>query len=167
LPTFERECRLTAGKPPPIRVARSGHCDQHGPDKAGRVSPFTSHTLEQARVHSALIEKNVTLHLSTNIRGAKDAVLMIGSTYGGPAHEMRCDTLVLVTARQATRSLYNDMVRTGGAPRPNLLGDALAPGLIADATFGGHLAARSFEANEQSIEDDIFRREMPSLTYNE
>jgi dimethylamine/trimethylamine dehydrogenase len=134
---------------------------------ASVVSPFTSHTLEQARVQSALIEKNVTLHLSTNIRGAKDAVLMIGSTYGGPAHEMRCDTLVLVTARQATRSLYNDMVRTGGAPRPNLLGDALAPGLIADATFGGHLAARSFEANEQSIEDDIFRREMPSLTYNE
>jgi acyl-CoA thioesterase len=60
---------------------------------------------------------------------------MVGSTYGGPAREMRFDTL--------------------------------APGLIADATFGGHLAARSFEANEQDIEDDMFRREMPSLTYNE
>jgi dimethylamine/trimethylamine dehydrogenase len=134
---------------------------------ASVVSPFTKNTLEQDRVQSALIEKNVTLHLSTNIQGARGATLMIGSTYGGPAREMRCDALVLVTARQATRGLYNDLVRTGGALEPVLLGDALAPGLIADATFGGHLAARSFEANEQDIEEDMFRREMPSLTYNE
>jgi dimethylamine/trimethylamine dehydrogenase len=134
---------------------------------ASVVSPFTKNTLEQDRVQSALIEKNVTLHLSTNIQGAKDGTLTIVSTYGGPAREMRCDTLVLVTARQATRGLYNDLVRTGEASEPVLLGDALAPGLIADATFGGHLAARSFEANEQDIEDDMFRREMPSLTCNE
>jgi dimethylamine/trimethylamine dehydrogenase len=134
---------------------------------ASVVSPFTEKTLEQVRVQSALIEKNFTLHLSTIIRGAKDGALMIGSTYGGPAREIRCDTLVLVTARQASRGLYDDLVRTGGASPPILLGDALAPGLIADATFGGHLAARSFEANEQGVEDDMFRREMPSLTYNE
>jgi dimethylamine/trimethylamine dehydrogenase len=134
---------------------------------ASVVSPFTEKTLEQVRVQSALIEKNVTLHLSAIIQGAKDGALMIGSTYGGPARKMRCDTLVLVTARQASRGLYDDLVRIGGASQPILLGDALAPGLIADATFGGHLAARSFEANEQGVENDMFRREMPSLTYKE
>ncbi|MEE9195064.1 MAG: hypothetical protein V3U44_04435 [Alphaproteobacteria bacterium] len=115
----------------------------------------------------ALIEKNVTLHPSASIQGAKDATLMIGSTYGGPAREMPCDPLVLVTARQATRGLYTDPVRAGGAAPPILLGDAPAPGLIADATFGGHLAARSFEANQQGIEMDMFRREMPSLAHHE
>lgn len=110
---------------------------------ASVVSPFTEKTLEQVRVQSALIEKNVTLHLSAIIRGAKDGALMIGSTYGGSARKMRCDTLVLVTARQASRGLYDDLVRIGGASPPILLGDALAPGLIADATFGGHLAART------------------------
>jgi hypothetical protein len=83
----------------------------------------------------SLIEKNVTLHPSASIQGAKGATLMIGSTYGGPARETPCD--------------------------------ALAPGLIADATFGGHLAARSLEANQQGNEMDMFRREMPSLAHHE
>jgi dimethylamine/trimethylamine dehydrogenase len=37
------------------------------------------------------------------------------------------------------------------------------PGLIADATFSGHLAARSYEADETEIETGKFMREMPSL----
>ncbi|MCP4391867.1 MAG: hypothetical protein GY802_26470, partial [Gammaproteobacteria bacterium] len=44
-----------------------------------------------------------------------------------------------------------------------VIGDGLAPGLIADAVYSGHLAARNFEADPQEIAAAIYRREMPSL----
>ena len=44
-----------------------------------------------------------------------------------------------------------------------LIGDAEAPGLIADAIFSGHLAAENFEAPAEEIEKAIYMREMPSL----
>ena len=54
-----------------------------------------------------------------------------------------------------------------GAPEPTLVvGDAEAPGLIADAIFSGHLAAENFESSEQEIEKAIFMREMPQLKQN-
>ena len=44
-----------------------------------------------------------------------------------------------------------------------VIGDALAPGLIADAVFSGHLAARNFLRNPEDIEKELFMREIPSL----
>ena len=44
-----------------------------------------------------------------------------------------------------------------------LIGDALAPGLIADAIYSGHLAAENFETPEIEIERAMYMREMPSL----
>ena len=44
-----------------------------------------------------------------------------------------------------------------------LIGDALAPGLIADAVFSGHQEAQEFEADPGVIEQGLFKREMPSL----
>ena len=39
----------------------------------------------------------------------------------------------------------------------------MAPGLITDAIFSGHLAAENFETPEIEIERAMFMREMPSL----
>jgi len=44
-----------------------------------------------------------------------------------------------------------------------IIGDAEAPGLIADAVYLGHLAAQNFEADEADIQRGMFMREMPSL----
>jgi dimethylamine/trimethylamine dehydrogenase len=64
-----------------------------------------------------------------------------------------------------------DGLRDSLAARPDLhlhsvqtIGDALAPGLIADAVFSGHLAARDFQREPQDVERELFMREIPALT---
>jgi dimethylamine/trimethylamine dehydrogenase len=44
-----------------------------------------------------------------------------------------------------------------------LIGDALAPGLIADAIYSGHLAAENFEEPEIHIQQALYAREITSL----
>ena len=60
-----------------------------------------------------------------------------------------------------------DPVKIGPVTTKNrhikVIGDAIAPGLIADSIFSGHLAAENFETPEIEIEQAMFRREMPSL----
>jgi len=43
------------------------------------------------------------------------------------------------------------------------IGDAHAPGLIADAVFAGHLAARNFQVDKDTTDAALFMREMPAL----
>jgi dimethylamine/trimethylamine dehydrogenase len=76
----------------------------------------------------------------------------------------------MVTERIPNTSLYEQLINQ----KPNkktqpaainiqLIGDAEAPGLIADAVFAGHLAAQNFETAETDIQKALFMREMPSL----
>ena len=44
-----------------------------------------------------------------------------------------------------------------------LVGDAAVPGLIADAVFDGHLAARNFERDDSEVEKEFYIREIISL----
>jgi dimethylamine/trimethylamine dehydrogenase len=76
----------------------------------------------------------------------------------------------MVTERIANTSLYDQLNEQKVSNKPHsiaqnirLIGDAEAPGLIADAVFSGHLAAQDFEATETDIEKALFVREMPSL----
>jgi dimethylamine/trimethylamine dehydrogenase len=125
---------------------------------ASIVAPFTTFTLEQEKLQSDLTERGLHLLLSHKICDTKDHGLGVSSVYGGAQQVIACDTLVLVTARSARTRLANELSALGISF--DLIGDALAPGLIADATFSGHLAARSFEASAQDISDAAFRREM-------
>ena len=82
-------------------------------------------------------------------------------------------SLVLVTERESASPLYEQLQQLqddNGTSSPmlmpmslTLIGDALAPGLIADAVFSGHLAAQEFEADPDIVEQGLFKREMPSL----
>ena len=73
------------------------------------------------------------------------------------------------SASQTTRfinKLIAQKKKLGGAAERRhieAIGDALAPGLIADSIFSGHLAAENFEMSEIEIERAMYMREMPSL----
>ena len=78
--------------------------------------------------------------------------------------------MILVTERQPNNTLYQQLItqeaNLEGATtshRIEAIGDAMAPGLIADAIFSGHLAAENFETPEIEIERAMYMREMPSL----
>jgi dimethylamine/trimethylamine dehydrogenase len=90
--------------------------------------------------------------------------------YGGQNEWLACASLVLVTERESASTLYEQLQQlqkdsgTSQVISVTLIGDALAPGLIADAVFSGHQGAQEFEADPDIVEQGLFKREMPSLS---
>jgi len=77
--------------------------------------------------------------------------------------------LILVTERTPDTTLYTQLsesIKKSTNSKPyhiELLGDALVPGLIADAIYSGHLAAQNFESPEALIKQPLYQREITSL----
>ena len=73
----------------------------------------------------------------------------------------------MVTERISDTTLYDSLIQNNLDEKTNynikIIGDAEAPGLIADAVYLGHLAAQNFEASDSDIQRGMFMREMPSL----
>ncbi len=130
---------------------------------ASVVSPFTVYTLEQERVQRALVSAGIELSLSTSVAAVGPDSVTIEGVYGGARADLACSALVMVSARTPDRTLEHALGQYAGAPTFEVVGDALSPGLIADATFSGHLAARNFEAGREQAEAALFRREMPAV----
>ncbi|WP_371223103.1 FAD-dependent oxidoreductase [Roseovarius sp. 2305UL8-3] len=131
---------------------------------ASVVSPFTDHTLEQGRVQTRLIELGVEIiptHVLTEI-GAES--ICIACDYSDRPRDVPARSAVLVTERHRTTGLYEALKASGQAfNHLALVGDAEAPGLIADAVWHGHLAAREFERDPALNDADWFRREITDL----
>ncbi len=144
----------------------AGHLSALGHDivlvtSAGVVSPWTVYTLEQERIQRSLIEQGVVIRANENVSLAEAGQVETSCIYSGRKIYLPCDNLVLVTERiseNAVTPALEEKVET-----LEVIGDALAPGLIADAVFSGHLAARNFETDPDEITAAIYRREMPSL----
>lgn len=130
---------------------------------ASVVSPFTINSLEQDFIQRSLVEAGVKIYVSTQVLSLKPGCLELQNVYGGEPFEVACTEFIPVTARTPDLELKRELDKLAPDLPVEVIGDALMPGLIADATFSGHLAARSFEANEEEIETGKFMREMPSL----
>jgi dimethylamine/trimethylamine dehydrogenase len=131
------------------------------------VSPWTVSTLEQTRVQQSLLKQKVKIIANKTIALAKGNNLELRCVFTGDKTNIACKTLILVTERSPNDKLYKQLIKQEeGSKHIQLIGDAEAPGLIADAIFSGHLAAENFEASEQEIEKAIFMREMPQLKQN-
>jgi dimethylamine/trimethylamine dehydrogenase len=141
---------------------------------ASTVSPWTAHTLEQQRIQASLMRLGVSLQLSQKVTGAGEGTVEMTCVYTGQTSQIPCATLILVTerlpeARLAEARLFEGLQASITAQPDSplrsvqIIGDALAPGLIADAVFSGHLAARNFQRDPLEVERELFMREMPSL----
>ena len=134
---------------------------------ASVVSPWTDSTLEQKRVQAALISSGVKIMCNQSISKIENSTAQLECTYTGSITELPCETIVMVTERISDTTLYDSLVQNNleGKTQYNvqIIGDAEAPGLIADAVYLGHLAAQNFEADEADIQKGMFMREMPSL----
>ena len=137
---------------------------------AGLASPWTVHTLEQQRVQRALLEQGVDIRANRTLSAIGDGFVETACVYTGREQSIACTSLVLVTERNRETALFDALTKvqetSRGAPPLRtlaLIGDAAAPGLIADAVYAGHMAARCFEADPAEIESAWFRRELPSL----
>ncbi len=135
---------------------------------AGVASAWTSNTLEQHRIHSALISQGVSISTNQTVKSVNNHQLATRYIFGGKDRVYECNTLILVTERQSNNHLANALLEINKSDNKfatlEVIGDALAPGLIADAVFYGHLAARNFQMDPEMVENQLFMREIPSLT---
>ena len=127
------------------------------------VSPWTVNTLEQARVQQALIEHGVKIYPNLVLEKVTETALEAHCVFSGRSTTLPCHTLLPVTQRRPVTDLYNAVLTINEDADIELIGDACAPGLIADAVYSGHLAARNFESDPEEINAALFRREIPSL----
>ncbi len=132
---------------------------------ASLVSPFTELTLEQTKVQRSLLEKGVHLNLSQTLANVAPGQVTLQCVYTGRENSIECSSVVLVTQRMRETTLYDELCGTnaGLLNTLELIGDAANPGLIADAVYSGHMAARNFERNADDIDREFFRRELISL----
>ena len=126
------------------------------------VSPWTEHTLEQSRIQKSLIDRGVTIITGQTMTEINDISCTVSCVYSDRKQTFDCATVVLVTERTRNTDLY-DALKDQQLQTLELIGDAASPGLIADAVYAGHMAARNFEKDPQEIDQQIFKRETISL----
>jgi dimethylamine/trimethylamine dehydrogenase len=127
-------------------LAASG-CDVTLLTSAPQVSFWSQFTLEQARIQQRLLGCGVQLRVQSVVDrvDARGAWAVDGST--GTRQHIAADAMVLVTDRAPIRELYDALqpaLADGALSTLRLIGDADAPGLLAQAVFAGHLAAQQF-----------------------
>jgi dimethylamine/trimethylamine dehydrogenase len=127
---------------------------------APMISYWSQFTLEQERIQHNLMKLGVKLypqHVLSEIE--KDCVKLI-NTISGEGTELGRDGIVLISDRVSNDSLYYELkpaLDEGKLQSLQVIGDAEAPNIIAQAVFSGHLAAREFE--EQKAEGTPFKIE--------
>lgn len=135
---------------------------------ASIVSPWTVATLEQTRIQTSLLEKGVSILPHKQLKRIAAGACDITCTFTGQHETLACDAIVLVTERLRVSRLFDELREAGPdgleLATLELIGDAAAPGLIADAVYSGHMAARNFEKDKAEIESAIFRREITALS---
>lgn len=143
-------------------LAAAGH-EVHFVTPAAIVSPWTEMTLEQDRIQRALITAGVRIHTGRSLVEITSDGCRLACTYGGSGENVPCGLAVLVTERARNTSLFDALKKDGTLSHLELIGDAASPGLIVDAVFDGHRAARGFEGDEAEQDAAYFRRELVSL----
>jgi len=132
------------------------------------VSDWTNNTLEQIAIHPKLVEAGVEIVLNRGITEIHAGHVVSNCVYTDRPQNFEADALVMVTSRQETNGVYNDLKAReadwadAGIKSVKLIGDANAPGPIAWATYAGHRYARELDMPDRG--DDLpFRREITEL----
>ena len=129
---------------------------------ASMVSPFTELTLEQSRVQASLLRLGVRIITGQALRSVGDGACNFACVYTGNPMQIACASTLLVTERRRDTGLY-EALKDRGLSTLELIGDAASPGLIADAVYSGHMAARNFEKDPAEVAQQLYRREVISL----
>lgn len=133
---------------------------------ASIVSPWTELTLEQVRIQKSLIEFGVDIRTGQRLTNIATDHCQTTCVYSDRAMTLLCDSTLSVTERRRTTDIYDQLQTDAsrGITTLELIGDAASPGLIADAVYSGHMAARNFEADPNVIAEQEYARELIDLS---
>ena len=132
------------------------------------VSEWTINTLEQHRIHTHLVELGVEIVLNRGLSEIAADHVVTNCMYSAQTSPMPCDAVVMVSSRSGNDDLFNALKTNeanwadAGIASVELIGDALAPGPIAWATYAGHRYARELDMPD-SGDELSFRREVTAL----
>jgi dimethylamine/trimethylamine dehydrogenase len=136
---------------------------------ASIASAWTVNTLEQSRIQRRLIELGVKIYANEALTGFSGGQAIMSCVYTGSTRNLAAQSVVMVTARQQNDGLFYDLVSRRdewdevGIKSVDRVGDALGPGTIAAAVFGGHRYARELDC--EPVGDDVpFMRENAQLS---
>ncbi len=115
---------------------------------APTISYWTQFTLEQDRILKRLHKLNVTLLADHCLASLSPTAATVTNVITSAESTLACDAVVMVTDRIPNDALYLELkpaLTEGNLKSLLVIGDAEAPNIIAQAVFGGHLAAREFD----------------------
>jgi dimethylamine/trimethylamine dehydrogenase len=121
------------------------------------LGPYLRFTLEEQRMYQRLVELGVEImsqQLVVAFEGGRATLIHLWS---GKETVLDFDGLALCTGRLSDCELYNELdadreaLADAGITQLHLIGDAHAPGLIAQATFSGHRLAREIDSADPDV----------------
>jgi dimethylamine/trimethylamine dehydrogenase len=119
------------------------------------VSEFSVNTMEHERIHLRLVEAGVELVTAHALAAVEGGAARLLDVYTSREREVPLDGLVLVTARLPNDALALELGATA-------IGDAYAPGTIANAVWDGRRYAEELDGPPHG--DSVpFRREVVEL----
>ena len=124
---------------------------------ANRVSDWTENTLEQERIQTELMNKGVGLLLNQSLSEVFDSHVISECVYSRKKIHTHCKTLIMVTERIPNDALFTQIEKQHPFKHFALIGDAYAPGIIAQAVHSGHLEAQLF--GEKNSDKNVFKRD--------
>jgi dimethylamine/trimethylamine dehydrogenase len=128
------------------------------------VSAWTQYTMEQSRIHAQLVSAGVEILLSHALKAAEAGAIQLGCVNTGRPASLAGEAVVLVTARLPNDALASELSEDEHGPVVEAIGDALAPGTIAQAVWDGHRYAEDLDRPESGNHDrPPFRREITAL----
>ncbi|MEM7345761.1 MAG: FAD-dependent oxidoreductase [Chloroflexota bacterium] len=127
---------------------------------AADISAWSEYTLEQERNQARLIELGVTLQTHRSLEAIQTGSATVSCGLSDRTIDVACDAVVLLTDRLPNDTLYQALkpkLAEQKLKSLQVIGDADAPNIIAQAVFSGHLTAREFD--EPPVEGTPFRIE--------
>jgi len=130
-------------------------------------SSWTQFTYDIGFVQRRLVASGVRVVPNRNLSRIDADRVEITSVHGEPPETLSATTVVLVTMRAADNALMRELqAQRDASALPGLrslsvVGDAHAPGLLAEAIFTGHAAARGLDAPDDR--DAPFRIEQADI----
>jgi dimethylamine/trimethylamine dehydrogenase len=138
------------------KLARDGHRVTYV-TPFDTIAPYMRFTLEEQRMYQTLVEVGVEIvpqHLVVDVR---EGGVTAFQHWAGREFDIACDGVVLVTQRLSDCSIYEELsadqvtLEDAGIKGVFLIGDAEAPGFIAQAVFSGHRLAREIDTPDPAI----------------
>jgi dimethylamine/trimethylamine dehydrogenase len=133
---------------------------------AAEASSWMRNTMEQHLVQGRLLHLGCTIVTQHFLASAAAGEVEIACGFTGRTHRREAGSVVLVTARLPDAAIYREL-RSSLKPDSGIasiaaIGDALAPGTIAAAVFGGRRFAEELE-ERRDPDAPPFRREVTEL----